>query len=323
MPMRALILAIGLVFATLVTPDRAAQAGEVATVHYRTVAVDGVRVFYREAGRPDAPTIVLLHGFPTSSAMYRGLIPKLAAHFHVLAPDYPGYGHSDAPPPARYAYTFDHLAQTMRGFLDRLGVKRTILYMQDFGGPVGFRLALAQPERIAGIVVQNANAYREGFAPDLFKSMTPYWMQRTPQTEQAQRFAFSAAGIRWQYITGAHDPAALDPDAWALDAAQMARPGEDAIQLDLLYDYRTNPAQYPAWQAWLRQHQPKTLILWGKGDPLFTVQGAYALKRDVPGARLVIYDAGHFMLQEHADEAAREIIATFAPAGGRAPHRRD
>ncbi|KRE97679.1 hypothetical protein ASG87_15380 [Frateuria sp. Soil773] len=292
-------------------------------MHHRTVRVDGVDVFYREAGRQEAPAILLLHGFPTSSAMYRELIPLLAPHFRVLAPDYPGYGHSDALPPAQYAYTFDHLAQTMRGFLDRLGVKHAILYMQDFGGPVGFRLALAQPQRIDGIVVQNANAYLEGFAPQVKAQMQRYWTHRTPQTEQEQRFAFSPEGIRWQYVTGTHDASALDPDAWTLDAARMARPGQDAIQLDLLYDYRSNPASYPEWQAWLKQRQPKTLILWGKGDPLFTVEGARALKRDVPGARLVVYDAGHFLLQEHAADAAREIVAMFGSADGSEVHERD
>jgi pimeloyl-ACP methyl ester carboxylesterase len=322
MKLHALSLAISLGAAVIPSPG-VAQTPTVAadTVHYRTVTVDGVNIFYREAGRPDAPTIVLLHGFPTSSAMYRGLILLLASHFHVLAPDYPGYGHSDAPPPQRYAYTFDHLAQTMRGFLDQLGVHETILYLQDFGGPVGFRLALAQPERVRGLVVQNANAYLEGFSPELLAGVRKYWASRTPETEQAQRFAFSPDGIRWQYVTGAHDPAALDPDTWTLDIAQMARPGEDAIQLDMLYDYRTNVASYPAWQAWLKQHQPRTLIVWGKGDPLFRVDAAHALKRDLPAAKLVVYDGGHFMLQEHAAAVAGEIVAMFGTTGSDASVR--
>lgn len=307
MPSRSLLLASALAFGALT-----------ATVRHRTVEVDGVKVFYREAGDPDSPAIVLLHGFPSSSAMYRGLIPLLAAHFHVLAPDYPGYGHSDRPSPERYAYSFDNLARTMDGFLAALQVGNAVLYMQDFGGPVGFRLLMAQPRRFRGIVVQNANAYLEGLAPSVRAQMQDYWQNRNARTEQAQREAFALEGIRWQYLTGAHDAAAIDPDAWERDAAQMARPGQDAIQLELLYDYRHNVASYPAWQQWLKAHQPPTLILWGKGDPLFTMAGAQGLLRDIPAARLVTYDGGHFMLEEHAPDAARQIISMFAPPNRRA-----
>lgn len=320
--MKTTALALAAVLAAA-SPAPAAAAPAPATVHYRDVVVDGVRIFYREAGRADAPTIVLLHGFPSSSAMYRGLIPRLAARFHVLAPDYPGYGHSDRPPPVRYAYTFDHLARSMRGFLDALAVRDAVLYMHDFGGPVGFRLLLAQPRRFRGIVLQNANAYAEGLAPAVQAQMQRYWARRTPQTEQEQRAAFSPEGIRWQYVTGARDAAALDPDDWTLDAAQMARPGADAIQLDLLHDYRRNVASYPAWQAWLRRYQPRTLIVWGRGDPLFTVEGARAYLRDLPAAKLVLYDGGHFLLQERAAGVADEIAAMFGATGEAAAHRGD
>mgnify|MGYP005753991139 CR=1 FL=1 len=280
-------------------------------VHSRHVVVDGLRIFYREAGDPTLPHIVLLHGFPSSSHMYRKLIPLLARNFHVVAPDYPGFGHSDMPAPTHYRYSFDQLARTMDGFLQVLELTRYVLYMHDYGGPVGLRIASAHPERVAGLVVQNANAYEEGLSPDVMKVLQPFWAERTAVTEAPVRGFLTLDATRGQYVAGACRPDELDPDAWVFDQALLDRPGNQEIQLSLLADYGSNVALYPQWQRYLREYQPKTLIAWGRHDPFFLEAGAHAYLRDLPQARLTLLDSGHFALEEEAARVASEMLATY------------
>ncbi|MDR3408595.1 MAG: alpha/beta hydrolase [Methylovirgula sp.] len=277
-----------------------------ATITYHRVEVDGVGLFYREAGPKDAPTIVLLHGYPSSSRMFDSLIPLLAVHYHLIAPDYPGFGQSDAPPPTRYAYTFDHLAETTNALLERLGINRYNLYLQDYGGPVGFRIMLAHPERLRALVIQNANAYEEGLGAK-WATIAKYWADPKAHPEVVDVFT-SLQDMKHRHIAGSPNLERYDPDTWTDEYAILSRPGEREIQADLLYDYRTNVASYPKWQAWLREHKPPTLILWGRYDPSFIVPGAEAYKRDLPNAELHLLDAGHFALDEKVDEIARLVI---------------
>jgi pimeloyl-ACP methyl ester carboxylesterase len=280
-------------------------------VQYRRTGVDGVNLFYREAGDRSRPAIVLLHGFPSSSHMYRELIPLLSDSFHVIAPDYPGFGHSDAPSPEKFNYTFENLAQFSDALLEQIGITKYYLYLQDYGGPVGFRIALKHPERVLGLVIQNANAYEEGLSDKLKASALPFWKERNATTEGAMREVLNLEFTKAQYTVGALDPAHVSPDAWTFDQALLDRPGNSAIQLALLYDYRGNPPLYPAWQAYLRKHQPKTLIVWGRGDFLFTPAGAEAFLRDLPKARLHWLEGGHFALEEHAPTIAKKIKEEF------------
>lgn len=303
---------LAIVSAALGAPAHAAGA---LPVHARYATVDGVRVFYREAGDPAAPHMVLLHGFPSSSHMYRRLIPLLAERFHVIAPDYPGFGQSDMPARDRYAYTFDHVAATMASFLRRVGVERYVLYMQDYGGPVGFRIAVDHPEKVLGLVVQNANAYEDGLSTEMMKVLKPLWGRRDAVTEAPVRSLLTLEGTRGQYTAGARRPDELDPDAWEFDQALLDRPGNQDIQLDLLADYGSNLAQYPAWQRYLREHQPRLLVTWGRRDPFFIEPGAHAYMRDVPSAKLVLLETGHFALEEEAPRIAAEIKAFFAADG--------
>lgn len=272
--------------------------------------VNGTRIFYRSAGDPAQPAIVLLHGFPASSHMFRDLIPHLAGHFHVIAPDYPGFGHSDAPAPGRFPYSFDALAGVVDGLLAHLGVDRYHLYMQDYGGPVGLRLATAHPERVLGLVIQNANAYLEGISPMVRDVFMPLWERGD---EGPARALLDAAATRFQYLTGAGDPLAVSPDAWVFDQALLDRPGNAEIQLALFRDYRHNVDLYPVWHAYFRQRQPKTLIAWGRGDPLFLVEGAEAFRGDLPAAAVHYLDGGHFVLEEHAARVAELILRHFTP----------
>jgi len=276
---------------------------DTGTTAYRTRAIDGLDIFYREADPGGAPTIVLLHGFPSSSHMYRELIPLLADHFHLVAPDYPGFGYSAAPSPDGFAYTFDHLADVMDRFLAALGLDRYSLYMQDYGGPVGLRLATRHPERIDALIVQNANAYAEGISA-AFDPLKPFWADRTPRTEMAARALLTRDTTVFQYTHGARRPDRVSPDAWTSDQAFLDQPGIDAIQLDLLHDYPSNLALYPAWQAYLRAHRPPTLVVWGRNDPFFTVPGAEAFQRDLPDAEIHLLDTGHFALEEERDAIA-------------------
>ena len=289
----------------------AAEPGAAPQVHARTAVIAGQTVFYREAGNPKAPAIVLLHGFPSSSHMYRDLIPRLADRFHVVAPDYVGFGYSAAPSPSEYSYTFDNLAKTVAGLLDRIGVRDAIFYMQDYGGPIGLRLAAAHPEQVKGLVIQNANAYLEGIGKPVADVFLPLWKERNAVTEAAARGFLKLETTQFQYTHGARNAAALNPDAWTHDQALLDRPGNDAIQLALFVDYQNNIGLYDAWHDYFREHQPRTLIVWGKGDPLFVPAGAEAYKRDLPKARLVWLDGGHFALEENSAEVARLIKQSF------------
>jgi len=282
----------------------------------RSVEVNGINIFYREAGRPTLPAIVLLHGFPSSSFAFRDLIPRLSSHFHVLAPDYPGYGYSDAPTPDKYEYTFDHVARTIDQFLGKVGLSHYILYMHDYGGPVGFRIATAHPERIDGLVIQNANAYEVGLSPQWKQELEDDIKNAAHHRSRPQHSAHPLeSNLKWiqpMYTTGARDPSTMTRDGYTFDAAMLARPGQDLIQDTIGDNYYTNVLLYPQWEAWLRKNQPRTLVLWGKGDPIFNAEGAKAYRRDVPNARLVFFDGGHFLLEEYAAEIAGQIIDMFA-----------
>lgn len=290
----------------LLTPD-AEAADSLAQVRYRTATVDGVEIFYREVGPASAPVILLLHGFPTSSHMFRDLIPRLAPHYRVIAPDYPGYGLSRTPPTTDFTYSFDNLADVMDRFTEALGLDSYTLYMQDFGGPVGFRLAVRHPERVRALIVQNANAYEEGLSPAM-DAARPAWERRTPETEATLRAFLTLETTRFQYLHGACDPSRISPDAWVHAQAGLDRPGNDAIQLAYLHDYGSNPKQYPVWQDYLRRHQPPTLVVWGRNDPFFTEAGAQAYRRDVADCELHLFEAGHFALEEEAPAIARLIL---------------
>jgi pimeloyl-ACP methyl ester carboxylesterase len=284
-----------------------------ATTTYHRASVDGVGVFYREAGPKDAPVIVLLHGFPSSSRMFDTLIPLLAPRYHVIAPDYPGFGQSDAPAPSQYVYTFDHLAETTDHLLAQLGIDRCVFYLQDYGAPVGFRIMLAHPGRVRALIIQNANAYREGLGAK-WTGIAQYWADPAGHPEQVDAF-LSFEGTRLRHVGGSPAPERYNPDTWTDEYAFLSRPGERAIQADLLYDYRTNVAAYPEWQAWLRQTQPPTLVLWGRYDASFIASGAEAYRRDLPNAEIHLLDAGHFALDEKVDEIARRMIIFVAALG--------
>jgi pimeloyl-ACP methyl ester carboxylesterase len=268
---------------------------------YRTTTVDGLRIFYREAGRPDAPAVLLLHGFPTSSHMFRDLIPLLAQRFRVVAPDLPGFGFSDAPDRAAFNYTFDRLAGVIGRFTEAVGLARFALYVFDYGAPVGFRLALAHPERITAIVSQNGNAYEEGLSEG-WNPIQAYWREPTETRRAALRDFLAPEATRWQYTHGVADEAQVAPESYTLDSALLSRPGNAEIQLDLFLDYASNVALYPRFQAYLRTHRPPLLAVWGKNDPFFLPAGAEAFRRDVAGAEVRFLDTGHFALETHAEE---------------------
>lgn len=275
---------------------------------YRNVDVDGFNVFYREAGDPSKPSILLLHGFPTSSHMFRDLIPLLAADFHLVAPDLPGFGLSALPPRDEFAYTFDNLAKVIGRFTEVIGLERFTVYIFDYGAPTGLRLALAHPERIAAIISQNGNAYEEGLSGG-WNPVERYWRDPTHENRQALRAMQTPETIRWQYEHGVSDISQISPDGIALDIFYMNRPGMDEIQLDLIFDYRNNVALYPAFQSYFREHQPKLLAIWGDKDPFFLPPGAEAYKRDLPNAEVKLLDTGHFALETHAVEIAEAITA--------------
>ncbi len=284
---------------------RPGGAGSVAAVG-KTVTVNGVEIFYREAGPAGAPRLLLLHGFPSSSHMFRDLIPTLSDKYHVFAPDYPGFGLSAAPSPAAFAYTFDNLAKTIADFTDAVGLADYALYLQDYGAPVGFRLAAARPDRVRGLIIQNGNAYLEGLSPNL-APLSAYMSNPTPETEAPVRGFLQLETTKFQYTHGTQRPAEIAPEAWIYDQYFLDRPGNADIQLALFRDYATNPPLYPAWQAYLRQYQPPTLIAWGKNDPFFTEAGARAYLKDLSKARLNLLDTGHFALEDHSEEIARLI----------------
>lgn len=275
---------------------------------YKTEIINGVEIFYREAGNDVLPTMVLLHGYPTSSHMYRDLIPLLAQDFHIIAPDYPGFGYSDSPRPNEFQYSFDSYAKTMSALLTKIGVGRYYLYLQDYGGPVGFRMAVANPEKVEGLVIQNANAYKEGFSDDYKALMMPLWNGEAGAKEKIYDF-MKLPGTLWEYQTGVTDVKKMSPDSWQHAQWILDRPGNHEIQMALRYDAQTNGPLYPVWQQYFREKQPKTLIVWGSGDPLFTVAGAKAYLQDLPHADLKLLDTGHFALETHAQEIATFVIS--------------
>ena len=279
-------------------------------VHHRYATVDGHRLFYREAGRKDAPALVLLHGFPTSSFMFRDLIPRLADRYRVIAPDHLGFGLSDTPSVEEFDYTFDALADLTEGLLDQLGLTRYAIYVQDYGAPIGWRLALRRPQAITAIVTQNGNGYDEGFVESFWTTVWDYQREQTPDTEAAVRTALDVEGIKWQYLAGVDDETLVSPDTWIHDAAMVGRPGNDEIQLKLFRDYATNAPMYPALHDYLRTSSVPVLAVWGQGDPIFGPDGARAFGKDAPDAEIHLLDGGHFLLETAAEEVA-DLIRNF------------
>jgi pimeloyl-ACP methyl ester carboxylesterase len=272
----------------------------------RRIAVDDVDVFYREAGNPENRTLLLLHGFPTSSHMFRNLIPLLADRFHVVAPDLPGFGFTTAPERDRFDYTFDKLARVAQSFTDAIQLNRFAIYVFDYGAPVGFRLALSRPERVTAIISQNGNAYEDGLS-DSWAPLQAYWKNPTPENREALRILLTFETTQWQYVHGAPDPSRIAPEGYWLDYALMSRPGNDEIQLDLFRDYASNVALYPRFQEYFARHRPPLLAVWGKHDPFFLPAGAEAFRRDNPDAEVHLLDTGHFALETHVVEIADRI----------------
>jgi pimeloyl-ACP methyl ester carboxylesterase len=281
-----------------------------SAVHHRHASVAGRQLFYREAGDPSAPAIVLLHGFPTSSFMFRNLIPQLADRFHVIAPDHLGFGLSDAPPVTEFEYTFDALTDLTTGLLDVLGVSRYAIYVQDYGAPIGWRLALRDPQAVTAIITQSGNGYDEGFVESFWTTVWNYQREQTPETESNIRAALSLDLTKWQYLTGVPDETLVSPDTWHHDFALLSRPGNDAIQLKLFLDYATNSPLYPALHQYLRTSEVPVLAVWGQGDPIFGPDGARAFRQDSPDAEIHLLDGGHFLLESAGDEVAA-LIRTF------------
>jgi pimeloyl-ACP methyl ester carboxylesterase len=275
-------------------------------ISYKHVVVDGHRIFYREAGPRTAPAILLLHGFPTSSHMFRNLIPALADRYRVVAPDLPGFGFSDAPDHKQFRYTFENLAKAINSFTQSISLEHFAIYVFDYGAPVGFRLALAHPERITAIISQNGNAYVEGLSQG-WNPIQKYWKEPTPENRAALRDFLKPEATKWQYIHGVQDESQVAPESYELDSALLARPGNDEIQLDLFLDYASNVALYPKFQEYFRTKQPSLLAVWGKNDPFFLPPGAEAFKRDNPNAEVHFYDTGHFALETHHQEIAGAI----------------
>ena len=280
-----------------------ARAAVVPTVTHRTIDVGGLRIFYREAGPRDAPAVLLLHGFPSSSHMYRNLIPALADRYRVIAPDFPGFGRSSMPTREEFAYTFANLTRVTDRLVQALGLDRYTLYVMDYGAPVGYRLALEHPERVQALIVQNGNAYEEGLR-EFWAPLKRYWASGSKADRDSLRASFTLTATKWQYTHGVRDTTRVSPDAWELDHRYLERPGNHEIQLDLFYDYRTNVELYPAFQAFFRRHQPPTLIVWGKNDVIFPWQGAEPYRRDLNTLEYHLLDTGHFALEEKGAEIA-------------------
>ncbi len=297
----ATALTVGASHAATLTPQNPP-----AEVRYHTVDIDGVDVFYRESGPRDAPVILLLHGFPSSSHMYRNLIPALADRYRVIAPDYPGFGNSAAPERERFAYTFDNYAALIEKLTEKVGADRYALYVFDYGAPVGFRLATRHPERVSALIVQNGNAYDEGIA-GFWDPIKAYWSTNAAPEREAIRWLTSRTATDWQYTNGVPDTSLVSPDGPAHDQAGMDRPGNQEIQLDLFYDYRTNIPLYPAWQTYFREQRPPTLVIWGANDEIFVAPGAAPYQRDNPEAEVHMLDTGHFALETHGPEIAGMI----------------
>lgn len=294
-----------LVWALMIMPSLS-QASPLE-IHYRTVDVAGVQIFYREAGDPTAPTLLLLHGFPTSSHMFRDLIPLLADHYHLVAPDYPGFGYSARPSPTEFRYTFDHVTDVVEGFVDALHLTRYAVYMQDFGGPVGFRLAARRPQQISALIVQNANAYEEGVSQGVKDVVLRAWTDHSPEAQSRLKELFELPATKRQYLEGVRDPSRVSPDAWQHAQWGMDRPGDKDIQFALHANYGSNVERYPEWHAYFRKYRPPMLVVWGKGDFVFTPAGAAAYRKDLPDVEIHMLDAGHFALETDAAEIANRI----------------
>jgi pimeloyl-ACP methyl ester carboxylesterase len=286
----------------------------IPTVSLHTVEADGVKVFYRESGPSDAPVLLLLHGYPTSSHMFRDLFPRLASSYRLIAPDLPGFGFTEVPTERKYLYSFDNLAVTINAFVEALGLKRFAIYIFDYGAPTGLRLAMAHPERVTGIISQNGNAYVEGLG-DAWDPIRKYWQEPTETNRNALRQFVGFDGTRFQYEHGTLDPTQVAPEAYWLDSVLLQRAGNTDIQLDLFLDYANNIKLYPAFQEYFRKHQPPLLAVWGKNDPFFIPPGAEAYRRDIPSAKIVLYDTGHFALETHVSEISSEIQSFLGAIG--------
>jgi pimeloyl-ACP methyl ester carboxylesterase len=282
-----------------------APQSETRTVFYRTLNVDGLDIFYREAGHPDAPTVLLLHGFPSSSHMFRNLIPLIADTYHVVAPDFPGYGESSAPSVDDFDYSFERFASVIKTFTEKLHLSSYVLYLSDIGASVGFRLAVMHPERVRAMIVQNGEAHAEALNNDFLTGLFDFWNDRSEKNARGLLdWLLTIEGTKWHYLHGARDPAKISPDNWVIDQAYQDRPGNKDIQLSILYNAKKNLDVYDDWQRYFRKHQPPTLITWGKNDGIFLVQGAELIKRDIPNAELHLLDTGHFALEEEGDRIA-------------------
>ena len=282
---------------TPINSSMAYGSGESYPVTHKTVDISGLKMFYREAGAPDAPVILLLHGFPSSSRMFTTLFPLLSSRYRLIAPDFPGFGHSDAPSPQEFSYTFDRLAEYVVGLVDHLGISRYTLYLQDYGGPIGFRMAAANPTKVAALVIQNAVAHLEGLS-DAWAARKAFWLDRKAHENKVRQALLSAEAARQRHLAGVSRPEFIDPDTWSDELAFLSRPGMADIQLELVHDYQSNVARYGQWQKYLQDNLPPTLVVWGKHDPLFTVAGAMAFGRDVPDAEIHLLNASHFALDE-------------------------
>ena len=282
------------------------KTSNVPNIKLDTVEADGIKIFYREAGPADAPVILLLHGYPTSSHMFRHLMPRLASSFRVIAPDLPGFGFTEVPSERQYRYTFDNLGVTINAFVETLNLTRYAIYVFDYGAPTGFRLAVAHPERVTAIISQNGNGYVEGLG-DAWDPIKKYWKEPTPANREALRGFIGLEGTKWQYVHGVTDPVQVQPEAYWLDTVLLQRPGNTEIQLDLFLDYASNVKLYPTFQEYFRKSQPPLLAAWGKNDPFFIPPGAEAFRKDIPSAKVVFYDTGHFALETHVEEISEEI----------------
>ncbi|BFM38388.1 alpha/beta hydrolase [Synechocystis sp. LKSZ1] len=273
---------------------------------FRTVSVDGLDIFYREAGSRSNPTILLLHGFPTSSHMFRNLISALADRFHLVAPDYPGYGNSSTPSVNEFDYTFDRLAEIVEKFIAAIDLKKYSLYVMDYGAPIGYRIAARYPERVQSLIVQNGNAYEEGLR-EFWEPIKAYWQERSPENAEKLKYLFTLEATKWQYTNGVRNLEAISPDTWTIDQHFLDRSGNEEIQLALFYSYGSNPPLYPQWQEYFRKYQPPTLIVWGKNDYIFPADGAYPYQRDLKDVDFHLLDTGHFALEEEGEAIAEHI----------------
>ncbi|CAL2094857.1 putative lipoprotein. hydrolase [Tenacibaculum sp. 190524A05c] len=288
------------------TEDTKPKHDKMTTIQYKNLNVNGISIAYRESGNPKNPTIVLLHGFPSSSHQYRKVLSELSDEFHLIAPDYPGFGESDFPSPEDFTYTFDNIASYIEKFLELKKIDSYAIMIQDYGAPIGFRLATANPSKITAIINQNGNAYKAGLGEG-WKGIEALWANRNEETEKALLFVFSKEGLKWQYTHGTRNPEHVNPDTWNLDYLRMLRPKAHKMHLDLFYDYQNNIKLYPKWQKYLRDNQPPLLIVWGKNDAFFPESGAEAFKNDVKKIDYNIYDTGHFALEEDGDDIMRKI----------------